>query len=181
MKHHKEEGHMASSHVLAALNKEYWIIHSRSVVNCVLKNCMNCRFWKAKPATLQMEDLPFVRVNKSIPFNAVGTELMGPLTIRCGLNSLKRYVCIFNCLATRAVHFEIVQSLESSAFIQAYRRLGNRRNVQLTDVYSDNAGNFVAADKELRKGIKNWQSKQVSDALLQQGATWHFNPPRCSH
>jgi len=22
---------------------------------------------------------------------------------------------------------------------------------------------------------------QVSDVLLQQGATWHFNPPRCSH
>ena len=36
-----------------------------------------------------------------------------------------------------------------------------------TDVYRDNGGNFAAADKEIRKGVKNWQSKQVSDALLQ--------------
>ena len=80
---------------------------------------------------------------------------MGPLMIRSGRNSLKRYVCIFNCLATRAVHFEIVQSMEASGFIQAYRRFCNRRNVKPTDVYSDNGGNFVAADKEIRKGVKN--------------------------
>ena len=71
--------------------------------------------------------------------------------------------------------------MEASAFIQAYRRFCNRRNVKPTDVYSDNGGNFVAADKELRKGVKNWQSMQASDALLQKGASWHIYPPRCSH
>ena len=181
MQHHEEEGHMATSHVLTVLNKNYWIIHGRSAVNRILKSCLNCRFWKAKPISQQMGDLPPDRINKCTPFRAIGTDLMGPLTIRHGRNSLKRYVCTFNCLASRAVHFEIVQSLEASAFIQAFRRFCNRRNVQPSDVYSDNAGNFVAADKELRKGIKNWQSKQVSDTLLQHGATWHFNPPRCSH
>ena len=181
MMHHEEQGHMGTSQVLASLNKEYWIINGRSVVNRVINNCMNCRFWKAKPKTQQMGDLPFHRVIKSSPYKSIGTDLMGPLMIRSGRNSLKRYVCIFNCLATRAVHFEIVQSMEASAFIQAYRRFCNRRNVKPTDVYSDNGGNFVAADKELRKGVKNWQSKQVSDALLQKGASWHFNPPRCSH
>ena len=73
----------------------------------------------------QKGDLPCDRINKCTPFKAIGTDLMGPLTIRHGRNSLKRYVCIFNCLASRAVHFEIVQSLEASAFIQAFRRFCN--------------------------------------------------------
>ena len=181
MMYHEEHGHMGTSHILAALNKEYWIIHGRSVVNRFLGGCMNCRFWKAKPQVQQMGDLPFDRVNRGPCFKAIGTDLMGPLTIRSGRNSLKRYVCIFNCLATRAVHFEIVQSLEASAFLQAYRRFRNRRNVFPSDVYSDNGGNFVAADKELCVVQKNWQNKQVSDELLRKGATWHFSPPRCSH
>ena len=172
---------MGTSHILAALNKEYWIIHGRSVVNRVLGGCMNCRFWKAKPQVQQMGDSPFGRVNRGPCFKAIGTDLMGPLTIRSGRNSLKRYVYIINCLATRAVHFQIVQSLKASAFLQAYRRFCNRRNVFPSDVYSDNGGNFVAADKELSRVQKNWQNKQVSDKLLRKGATWHFNPPRCSH
>ena len=49
------------------------------------------------------------------------------------------------------------------------------------EVYSDNGGNFVAAEKELRCGIQNWNNKLLYDALLQEGATWHFNPPRSSH
>ena len=44
MMHHEEHGHMGTSHILAAFNKEYWIIHSRSVANRVLGGCMNCRF-----------------------------------------------------------------------------------------------------------------------------------------
>ena len=127
---------------------------------------------RLKNATLsnnQKYPITFAKVSssKSSPYQSIGTDLMGPLMIRSGRNSLKIYVCIFNCLATRAVHFEIVQSLEASAFIQAYRRFCNRRNVKPTDVYSDNGRNFGAADKEIRKGVKNWQSKQVSDALLQ--------------
>ena len=137
---------------------------------------MNCRFWKAKPHVQQMGDLPFDRVNRGPCFKAIGTDLMGSLTIRSGRNNLNKYACIFNRLATRAVHFEIVQSLEASAFLQAYRRFCNRRNVFPSDVYSDNGGNFVAADKELCRVQKNWQNKQVSDKLLRKGATWHINP-----
>ena len=117
MMHHEEQGHMGTSQVLASLNKKYWIINERSVVIRVIYSCMNCRFWKAKPKTQHMGDLPFQRVNKFSPYKSTGTDLMGPLIIRSGRNSLKRYVCIFNCLATRAVHFEIVQSMEASAFI----------------------------------------------------------------
>ena len=111
----------------------------------------------------------------------MGTDLMGPLTVRIGRSSVKRYVCIFNCLASRAVHFEVVQGLDADAFIQAFRRFCNRRNVRPSDVYSDNGGNFVAAERELKKGAENLRSKSVYKALLRENVSWHFNPPRSSH
>ena len=181
MRCHEDQGHMGTSHVLARLSRDYWIVNGRSAVNRILRTCVNCRFWKAKPKTQQMGDLPIDRVNKTTPFKAIGTDLMGPLIIECGRSSVKRYICIFNCLASRAVHFEVVQSLETSAFIQGFTRFCNRRNIRPTDVYSDNGGNFVAADKKLREGLKNLKNKQFHHSSLTQGTTWHFNPPRCSH
>ena len=89
---------------------------------------------------------------------------MGPVLVRIGRSEVKRYVCIFNCLATRALHFEVVQSLEASAFIQAFRRFCNRRNARVHQVYSDNGGNFTLANKELNEGIKIWNSKKFGIA-----------------
>ena len=96
---------------------------------------------------------------------------MGPLIIKCGRSSVKRYIRIFNCLASRAVHFEVIRSLETSAFIQGVTRFCNRRNVWPTNVYSANDGNFVAADKELREELKNLKNKQFHESSLKQGTT----------
>ena len=179
--YHEREGHMGCSQVLTAMYKQYWILNGRSAVNNILKSCVKCRFWKTSPNQQQMGNLPADRVTKSTPFKAVGTDLMGPLTVRIGRSSVKRYVCIFNCLATRAVHFEVVQALDADAFIQAFRRFCNRRNIRPSDVYSDNGGNFVAAERELKKGAENLRSKSVYKALLRENVNWHFNPPRSSH
>ena len=83
---------------------------------------------------------------------------MGPLYVRIGRNNVKRWVCIFYCLSTRAVHFEVVQSLDTSAFIQAFRRFCNRRISRVRHIYSDNAGNFTKANRELNPCIELWRS-----------------------
>ena len=59
-------------------------------------------------------------------------------------------------MATRAVHLEMVPTLKSGAFIQAYRRFCSKRNVVPIEIFSDNDGNFVAAKKGLDKEVK-WQ------------------------
>ena len=89
---------------------------------------------------------------------------MGPLWVTIGRSRVKRYICIYNCMATRAVHLEVVPSQECDAFLQAYRRFCSRRNVSPAEIFSDNGGNFIAAEKELKRFVK-----------------WHFNPPRASH
>ena len=92
-----------------------------------LKECMNCRFWKAKPGKQQMGELSVPRLTPSEPCATRGADLMGLLFIRTGRSSFKCYACIFSYIATRATYFEEVQSLESRAFIQAFCQFCNHR------------------------------------------------------
>ena len=110
-----------------------------------------------------MGDLPCHRVEKRRPFEVVRTDIMGAVAVSIGRSRVKRYICIFNCLATRAVHLEVVPSLDADGFLQAFQHFSSRRNVLPTDIYSDNGTNFVAAAKSLKK------------------TNWHFNTPHASH
>ena len=121
------------------------------------------------------------QVVRSSPFAYCGKDLLGPLCVKIERSSHKHYVCIFKCLSARAVHLEIVQSLETDAFKQAFRRFCNRRVSKSKVLYSDNAGNFVMANKEINEGIKLWNSKQLQYALLKKEIEWQFNPSLASH
>jgi len=46
---------------------------------------------------------------------------------------------------------------------------------------SDNGTNFVAADKELREGLKQLNRHKISDYMLQKEIVWKFNTPAASH
>ena len=181
LEYHNREGHLGCSQVLTAMRQHYWILKGRTAVENALKTCLNCRFWKAKRGSQQMGTLPEHRVTPNPPFAVCGTDLMGPLFVKIGRSSCKRYVCIFNCLSTRAVHLEVVQSLDTSAFIQALRRFCNRRVVRPKVMYSDNGGNFVMANKEINEGIRLWNTKCFQDVLLKEEVEWRFNPPLASH
>ena len=122
MKHHQMEGLMGSSQILASINKEYWVVKGRAYVKKVLQSCLSCQHWKAAAGQQQMGNLPANRITRNPPFVSIGTDLMGPLNVRVGRCSVKWYICIFSCLTTRAVHFKVVQSLEASAFLQAFWR-----------------------------------------------------------
>ena len=161
---HEKEGHLGTNNILAEINRRYWIISGQSAAKRVLNACMTCRIWNAKAGKQQMGSLPAPQLEASRPFSSVGTDLMGPIDVIIGRSSVKRYVCIFNCMATRAVHLEVVPALDSGAFTQANQGFCSRRNVISAEIFSDNGGNFVAAKKELDKKVK-----------------WHFNPPSALH
>lgn len=93
---------------------------------------------------------------------------------------MTRYGVIFTCLAIRAIHIEVVPSLETDSFINALRRFIARRG-QVVEIRSDNGTNFLGAERELRQAFEDWNQSQINSMLLQKGIKWIFNPPSGSH
>ena len=75
--------------------------------------------------------------------------------MRRGRTKVKRYGVIFTCLTLRAVHIEVASSLDTESFINALRRFIARRG-QPEEMRSDNGGNFVEGDKEIREAVAEW-------------------------
>lgn len=178
---HERLGHSGRNHVLSHVRQKYWIIDALSSIRRMLSRCTICRRQHGASGTQMMADLPRNRVvPDEPPFTRTGVDLFGPFNIKRGRSSVKRYGVIFTCLACRAVHIEIATSLETDSFIQALRRFIARRG-QVKEMRSDNGTNFVGADHELRKAIKEWNTSQIENSLLQRDIRWLFNPPSGSH
>ena len=105
---------------------------------------------------------------------------MGPILVRKFRKTEKRYILLVTCLATRAVHLEVAESMDTSSFLMALRRFVARRG-RPTLIWSDNGRNLVGGERELREAIAEWNQGQICDALSQENIQWKFNPPTASH
>lgn len=69
---------------------------------------------------------------------------------------VKSYICLFICFYTNQyiyTYIELVEDLTTESLTNALRQFNSRREM-ISDIYSDNATNFVGAYKQL-KGICN--------------------------
>ncbi|XP_065064703.1 uncharacterized protein LOC135690935 [Rhopilema esculentum] len=83
-------------------------------------------------STVFCPDLPRMRVDDQPPFANTGLDFAGPLTVASKGNNdgeEKFYVCLFTCMSTRAVHLELVESLNVESFLRAFRRFAARRGL----------------------------------------------------
>lgn len=87
-----------------------------------------------------------------LPFTNVGIDYFGPLKVKRGQSTVKRYGVMFTCLTIRAVHIEVADSLNTSACINVLHRFISRRG-QISIMRSDNGTNFVGAEKELKEAV----------------------------
>lgn len=100
-----------------------------------------------------MGSLPNKRITPSRSFTMTGVDYAGPITLvnkGRGRKTVKSYIALFVCFTTKAVYLEAVNELTSIAFIAAFRRFADRRGRPRV-IYSDNATNFVGADRELKE------------------------------
>ena len=97
-----------------------------------------------------MAPLPLCRLQSSLrAFTRTAVDFVGPfMTIqRRGKQRCKRYLCLFTCLASRAIHLETMYGLDTDSFMRAFDRMCNRRGVP--EEMIDNGTNFVCANQEL--------------------------------
>ena len=181
LSYHLRNGHSGVLHTLSDTRERFWIINGNAAVRRVLHDCYKCRLLNAAPGKQVMSPLPEFRVSSGCPaFTSVGLDYAGPIFSKVGRSLAKRYLCVFTCMATRAVHLEIAHSLDTQSCLQALQRFIGRRGSP-RDVYSDNGSNFVGAARELKEAISKWNQSLINKTLCQKGISWHFNPPAASH
>ena len=178
---HERSGHSGRNHMLSELRKRYWVIKGNSVARKVLSKCVMCRRVRGKAGEQKMADLPLERVLPDLPpFTNVGVDYFGPIEVRRGRSTIKRYGVLFTCMSSRAVHLEIAYTLDTDSCIHALRRFVCRRG-QVKQIRSDNGTNLVGAHAELKKALTSLDERKIQAALLPDGIDWSFNPTAASH
>ncbi|XP_062712976.1 uncharacterized protein LOC109417462 [Aedes albopictus] len=178
--------HAGPQLLLGTVRQRYWPLGGRNLAKKVVHQCQRC--FRAKPSVIQqqMGELPAARVTVSRPFSKTGVDYFGPVYLRAGRGRkpTKAYVAIFVCMATKAVHMELVSDLSTERFLQALRRFFARRG-RCTDVYSDNGTNFVGARNQMQELFELLKNKAHREIISSQCANediyWHFNPPSAPH
>ena len=158
---HKAVGHQGALAVLSRLRESVWIVGAKVVVNRVLSKCLSCRRYRARFGEQLMANLPQDRleVGGSV-FESTSVDLFGPFRVKRARSMIKRYISLFTCNVTRAVHLEVCYDLSMDSFLQAFRRFVARRGtVKL--LRSDQGTNLRAADKEIREAIKDWNATGI--------------------
>ncbi|XP_052747995.1 uncharacterized protein LOC128200049 [Galleria mellonella] len=180
---HERTLHGGHQLTLNFIRTKYWILRAKNLLRSHIHNCVPCIRYAAKARTQLMGQLPSCRVTPSKPFLYSGVDYAGPINMRVskgrGHRSFKGYICLFICMATRAIHIEAVSDLTSEGFLAAFKRFVSRRG-HCCQLWSDNGSNFVGASKELRTLFLNEQSsmlKEVASTLANNGTEWRFIPP----
>ncbi|GFX30342.1 uncharacterized protein TNCV_1964481 [Trichonephila clavipes] len=131
-----------------------------------------------------MGNLPENRLSAGRAFLNVGIDFGGPFITKPNVSrskvKLKSYLALFICMATKAVHLEVVSDLSADAFLAAFRRFISRRG-KPTNMFSDNATNFKGASSYLKEQLKLIKSVEVQNFVTQESITWHFIPPTAAH
>ena len=102
-----------------------------------------------------MANLPKSRVEPAPPFSycAVDCFEFGPWYVKEGRREVKRYRILFTCMASRAIHIEVVHTMEIDLFLQALGRVIARRG-PIPELRSDQGTNFVGAENEVKRSFQ---------------------------
>ena len=179
---HGRSRHMGVNHVLAEVRQRYWVIDGRQEVKNWDKECLFCQIRRAKPATQIMAPLPVTRLGTSMrAFAKCCVDYAGPFYAKLTRRvTVKRYLCLFTCSATRAVHLEMASSLSAADFLNAFSRMVAARG-KPEEVTSDNGTNFVGAERELRELLELMDQEKIKTNCAEKGIKWNWNPPLGSH
>lgn len=166
---HCQMQHAGVQILVANIREKFWITSIKRLVRGVIRKCVICRRYQAKPVEPPCAPLPQARVKCAAAFEITGIDMAGPLYLQSGD---KVWIVLFTCAVYRAVHLELARSLSTECFLMALRRfIARRGRVQV--IYTDNGTNFIGASNTLKQ--LNWEEILAMSSV--QKIKWIFNPP----
>ena len=164
-------------------SRGYWIMGGSSAVSTLIASCVTCRKLRGPVIQQRMADLPEDRLESVPPFTYCAAHYFGPFMVKEKRKEIKRYGVIFTCMASRAIHLESANSLDTDSFLNAFRQFTSRRG-PVRQLGSDQRTNFVGAWRELMEAINEMVHQQIKSSLLKQQCdciTYKMNVPSASH
>jgi hypothetical protein len=182
---HRDQLHAGPTATLAAVREKFWPLDGRSEIRKVVHRCIPCFRTKPHDNNPIMGNLPSHRVKASRPFTNCGVDFGGPIFLKIGgirsKKTTKAYICLFVCFSTKAIHLELVSDLTAANFLNGLKRFIARRGM-VANIYSDNATNFVGAQRDLRDVfLADEFGNIVLRHLAEFNINWHFIPARSPH
>ncbi|GFU69166.1 integrase catalytic domain-containing protein [Trichonephila clavipes] len=167
---HVQLGHAGVQMLMYNLRESYWILKGRKTIKEVIKTCIICKRFNAKPISVSEGLLLQDRVRDAAVFEIIGFDLAGPLILK---NGEKNLILILTCAVYRAIHLELLTSVSTESFLLGLRRFIARRGRQSV-IYSDNGTNFKGAYRLYQK-VNLEKLKNVEEL---NPISWKFIPPQ---
>lgn len=172
--HHKRMGHQFEDGTICSIRSRYWVPNLRPLVRSVKMRCAVCKIRTAQPCPEIDGQLP---VDRLIPaLNFTGLDYFGPVNVTIGRRHEKRWIALFTCLTTRAVHMEVAQDLSTDACLSCINNFCNLRGIPAR-IRSDCGTNFVGADRKIRRTDDFIDQTEVQRELGTRGIEWLMNCP----
>ena len=149
---HVDNLHVGPTALLALMTLQFHVIGAKYLAKSISRSCVHCRKVYAQTNKQFMGQLPASRVTPIAPFQHTGADFAGPILVKRGYTRArtleKTYICIFECMATKAVHLEVVRDLSTEGLLAALHCFVARRGCPST-LAADNGSNFIGTQKEL--------------------------------
>lgn len=180
---HQRNYHVGTSHTLATLRKNYWLIHGRrEVYRIVHSKCLKCRRYNAVPYRApEISPLPQFRIQPSShPFENTGIDVFGPIyvysTASMNKEKIKRWVLLFTCLVTRAIHLEVLENLDTQDILCAMKKFTARRGTPSL-ILSDNAPQFHLVNGTMQELWQTfYEDESANKYFTEHNLMWKFTP-----
>ncbi|KAK3700055.1 hypothetical protein QZH41_004346 [Actinostola sp. cb2023] len=173
---HKNTLHGGVGLTMAKVRERYWIPRLRRLVKRIVKKCAGCkRFQAVAFHNPPVGPLPRDRTEGNTPFEVIGVDYAGPLEYKVSKKKTgKAYILLYTCSLTRAIHLELLPTLETQDFLKSFKAFVARRG-RPKKVYSDNGRTFVGAARWLRTVMND---EKFNDFLARNSIVWQFNLSR---
>ena len=125
---HQKVYHNGEKQTIAEFCSRYYISRTRQFIKKCLRLCIVCK--KINCRTIQYPShstLPQLRYDDKEPFNSIGLDYLGPLSVlpvfppKEKMNKI--HVVLYTCAATRGILLDVVEDLSASSFISSLRQI----------------------------------------------------------
>ena len=127
---HVQHCHQGVDYLRALIQQRLAVVKLRATLRTIVSRCVTCRKRRAETVTPVMADLKRERLAfKEPPFSNTGVDYFGPFFVTVKRSTEKRWGFLFTCMTTRAVHFEVVPSMDTSSCVMGIERFCARRGI----------------------------------------------------